>query len=85
MSVESTTRDFVLKELLYEEEGATLAEDENLFARRAIDSIGLLRLVTFLEETYEIQLDDEDMAPENLQSLARIAVLVRRKQASAGA
>ena len=85
MSVETTTREFILRELLYEEEGATLAEDENLFARRAIDSIGILRLVTFLEETYEVQIDEEDMAPENLQSLRRIAELIRRKQPAAGA
>jgi acyl carrier protein len=82
MSVESTAREFILKELLYEEEGAQLADDENLFARRALDSIGLLRLVTFLEETYGIQLGEEDMAPENLQSLGRIAELVRRKRPS---
>lgn len=85
MSVESATREFILKELLYEEEGATLGDDENLFARRAVDSIGVLRLVTFLEETYEIQIGDEDMAPENLQSLNRIADLVRRKRPPAGA
>lgn len=82
MSVESTTRDFILRELLYEEEGATLGDDENLFARRAVDSIGLLRLVTFLEETYGIQVDEDDMAPENLQSLRRIAELVRRKRST---
>lgn len=80
MSVESATRDFILKELLYEDEGATLGDDENLFARRAIDSIGILRLVTFLEETYGIHIGEEDMAPENLQSLKRIAELVRRKR-----
>lgn len=85
MSVESATREFILKELLYEDEGATLADDENLFARRAIDSIGLLRLVTFLEDTYGIQIGDEDMAPENLQSLKRIAELVRRKRPPVGA
>ena len=82
MSVESTTRDFILRELLYEEEGATLGDDENLFARRAVDSIGLLRLVTFLEETHGIQVDEDDMAPENLQSLRKIAELVRRKQST---
>jgi acyl carrier protein len=80
MSIEQTTREFILKELLYEEQGATLADEENLFARRAVDSIGVLRLVTFLEETYGIQMSDDDMAPENLESVRRIADLVRRKR-----
>jgi len=82
MDIETTTREFIEKELLYEEEGARIGEDESLIARRVIDSVGLLRLVGFLEETYGIQILDDDLAPENLETLRRIADLVRRKQAA---
>jgi acyl carrier protein len=83
MSVEASIRDFILKELLFEEVDATLADDENLFTRRALDSIGLVRLVAFLEETYDITLGDEDVSPENLGTLRRIGDLVRRKRGEA--
>ncbi len=83
MSVEATTREFILTELLYEEENATLADDENLFTRRALDSIGLMRLVAFLEETYEITLGDKDVKPENFETLQRVGELVRGKRAGA--
>lgn len=83
MSIESDVRDFILKDLLFEAPGSPLGEDENLFARRAIDSIGILKLVTFLEETYGITLGDDDLVPENLQDLSRIAAMVRRKRGEA--
>lgn len=68
-----------MRELLYEEEGARLSDEESLIARRAIDSVGLLRLVGFLEDTYGIQILDDDLAPENLETIRRIAEMVRRK------
>lgn len=80
MSIESEVRDFILKELLYEAPGSPLPDDENLFARRAIDSISLLKLVTFLEETYGVTLGDDDLVPENIETLARIGALVKRKR-----
>jgi acyl carrier protein len=83
MDIETTIRDFILKELLYEDEGAALAVDESLFSRRVIDSVGLLRLVGFLEETYQIEILADDLAPEGLETIRRIADLVRRKQATA--
>ncbi len=84
MDVESTVGDFIVKELLFEEQGAVLDHGENLFTRRAIDSMGMLRLLAFLEKTFGVQILDEDMVPENLETVRSIAALVRRKQATAG-
>lgn len=80
MNIETTIREFILKELLYEEEGVTLGDDESLFSRRVIDSVGLLRLVGFLEETYGVEILANDLAPENLETIRRIADLVRAKR-----
>jgi acyl carrier protein len=82
MDVERATREYIISELLYEEESATLSDDESLFARRAIDSIGLLKLVGFLETTYDIQLLEDELVPENLETIRAIGQLVRRKLAS---
>jgi acyl carrier protein len=84
VSIEQSVRDFIVRELLYEEEAATLDDDESLFARRAIDSIGLLRIVSFLEETYAVQIIDEELIPENMETIRSIATLVRSKQGAAG-
>ena len=44
-----------------------------------IDSTGILELVTFLEETYEIQIEDEELVPENLDSINNVVQFLKRK------
>ena len=82
MDIEATIREFILRELLYEDEGVTLGDDESLFSRRVVDSVGLLRLVGFLEETYGIEIIADDLAPQNLETIRKIAELVRAKRSS---
>jgi len=44
-----------------------------------IDSTGVLELVDFLEERYEIKVEDEEVIPDNLDSVKNIATYVARK------
>jgi acyl carrier protein len=46
-----------------------------------IDSTGVLELVQFLEETWSFSVKDEEMVPENLDSLARLVAFVNKKLA----
>lgn len=54
--------------------------DENLLATGIVDSIGILKLVTFLEERFGFQADDDDLVPENFMTLQRIQAFVERKR-----
>ncbi len=56
--------------------------DEDLLEQRIIDSLGLLKLVTFLEKSHGIQVNDEDIVPENFQSLNSMAKFVEQKMRS---
>lgn len=56
-----------------------LDPDENLLEQSIIDSLGILKLVTFLEESYGIQVIDEDIVPENFQSLNSMANFIEQK------
>ncbi len=56
-----------------------LDPDEDLLAQRIIDSLGLLKLVVFLEEAHGIKVNDEDVVPENFQSLNSIVKFVEEK------
>ncbi len=58
----------------------TLAPDEDLLEQRIIDSLGILRLVTYLEETHGIKIQDADIVPENFQSLNSIVKFVEHKR-----
>jgi acyl carrier protein len=44
-----------------------------------IDSTGVLELVQFLEETWGLSVKDEEMVPENLDSLVRLESFVQKK------
>lgn len=63
----------VLKEYIREElmNGANdeLDESENLLAAGIIDSLGILRLVSFVEEKFGIEVPDEDVTIDNFQSV----------------
>ena len=58
----------------------TVSLDTPLLGSAAIDSLGFLEVVTFLEERFGLALDDEDFDAANLQNPASLVALVQRKQ-----
>jgi acyl carrier protein len=60
--------------------GETLTAEDSLIDRGLIDSMGVLELVTFLEDTFGIQMADDELVPENLDSIRRIVDFVAGKQ-----
>jgi acyl carrier protein len=62
-----------------------LSDDDSLQDAGIIDSTGVLELVTFIEETYRVQVHDSELLPENLDSINRLAAFLRRKRAEDGA
>ncbi len=57
-------------------------EDETSFLELGLlDSTGVIELVSFLEEEFKIQVEDDEITPENLDSLNKISSYVERKSA----
>ena len=59
------------------------ADDASFLEHHVLDSTGFLELVAYLEEAYAIRIGDDEMLPENLDSLSAIAAFVERKRAAA--
>lgn len=59
-----------------------LADDESLLDSGAVDSLGVLELVTFLDSELGVVLADDDLSPENFASIASISRFVAGKQSS---
>lgn len=57
---------------------------QSLLDSGVIDSMGVLLLVTWLEQEFEIVVDDEDVVPENLDSIANLVAYLDRKRAEVG-
>lgn len=60
----------------------TYADDASFMDAQLLDSTGFLELVHFLEDSYGIKVEDEEMMPENLDSLDAVARFVMRKRAA---
>jgi acyl carrier protein len=79
MVVAETIRQFIIENFLFEED-ENLKEDTSFLENGIIDSTGILELVTFLEETYGITVEDEELIPENLDSIANVVKYLERKK-----
>jgi acyl carrier protein len=60
-------------------------DDEPLLKNKVIDSLGVFRLIDFLEETFPITIEDTDMEPEGFDNLNAIAAFVVRKSQNGAA
>jgi len=69
-----------LRENFMLEEAATLDVDASFIDNHVLDSTGFMELVAFIEEKYGIQTADEELVPENFESLANVEKYVQRKQ-----
>ncbi|MGQ0669876.1 MAG: acyl carrier protein [Actinomycetota bacterium] len=77
MDVSSRIRDFIKEELLYGETSSTL-NHETVLLDGIIDSLGLMQLVAFLEQEFEIEVDDSEITADNFRTIADIERLVTR-------
>lgn len=62
--------------------GVALADADSFLEHHVLDSTGFLELIGHLEETYGIKVLDDEMVPENLDSLDSVAAFVVRKRAA---
>lgn len=70
---------FLKENFYFNIETFTLNEDDSFMEKGIIDSTGILELIEFLEEKYSIYIEDDELTPENLDSLNRVEVFIARK------
>jgi acyl carrier protein len=80
LSVTAEVEQFIVSELTQGRGISAVDADDNLLAKGIIDSHGVMELVAFLEERYGIAVGDEDLTPENFESVTLIDQFVTRKQ-----
>jgi acyl carrier protein len=75
---ETTIRDYLLAEVLYDKNLQTLTADENLIEKGLLDSLAILRVVSFCEEQFGVTIPDTEVLPDNMESVGAIAKLVEK-------
>ncbi len=77
--IESELRDFLARNILFEEGCGDLTDDASLIAEGVLDSIGITELVEFIHGHFGIEVPMRDVIPANFDSVVRIAGYVRRR------
>lgn len=72
-------RQFILKQFP-QARRRQLQEADPLLQNGIVDSLGVLEVVAFIEAQFKVKVDDEDLTPENFQSIVRMAAYVERKR-----
>jgi acyl carrier protein len=71
-------KQFVVTELMFEDSSATLTEGTPLLDG-VIDSLGLMQLISFIEEEFDVAIDDAEVTASNFRTVADIGRLVEQK------
>lgn len=77
--IQEQIRNFIVENFLFGESNG-LSESDSLLEKGIIDSTGVLELIAFIEETYGIKVEDEELSPENLDSILNVTDFILRKQ-----
>jgi acyl carrier protein len=75
-------RSFIVETFLFGDSNH-ISDDTPLLEKHIVDSTGILEIVAFLEETYRIRVEDHELTPDNLNSVASIYRFLKKKQPTA--
>ncbi|MDH5572246.1 MAG: acyl carrier protein [Gammaproteobacteria bacterium] len=79
MDFETELRSFILENYLFTDDDAQLKNDDSFLESGIIDSTGILEVITFIQDTKGIVVDDDEMIPENLDSVNNVLAYVAKK------
>ena len=76
-------KSYIFQELVFLEDPAAFGEHDDLL-QAGLDSMAIMRLVLFIENEYGVVLPDDELAPENLQTLNQLEHWIKRHQQKQG-
>lgn len=75
--------EFIHKNFLMSSGAIKFTNDDSFMEKGIIDSTGVLEMVNFIQQNFNIKITDEDLVPENLDSVNKIISFVQKKQNNA--
>ena len=79
MSEEQKIRGFILENFLFTDDESVLANGDSFLDKGIIDSTGILEVIYFLEDEFNVSVADSEMIPENLDSVDNIVAFLNKK------
>jgi acyl carrier protein len=79
MNTKEQIRQYIAQNFLFSNNGFELGDDVSFLDEGVVDSTGVLELVMFVEDTFGVQVDDEEIVPDNFDSVNNLAVYIESK------
>ena len=83
MTLRASLRRYVLENHLFTDDESRLKDADSFLESGILDSTGIMELILFIEESQNLKVTDDEMAPENLDSIDNLVAYIERKQAAA--
>jgi acyl carrier protein len=80
MSVQTQIRHYILENFLYTSDESKLGDSDSFLEHGIVDSTGILELLMFVEEAFGFEVDDEEVLPDNFDSVERLTRYVEQKK-----
>ena len=81
MSTEERIKDLMAANLQWGGSWSDVDEDYPLLEKQVVDSLGMITLISLLEDEFDVEIDDGDVVPGNFRTIRQIAALVESKRA----
>lgn len=72
-------RNYIAEELKWDKPAEELVNDYPLLERDVVDSLGIFKIIGFIEDEFDVEVDDEELVPENFETIDSIAALISAK------
>lgn len=79
-SVEEQLRKYIADNILFSNNGYPYSDDTSFLENGVVDSMNVMELVMFVEETFHVSVKDEEVVPDNFDSIQSLASYVMKKQ-----
>ena len=83
MNAKEQVRQYIAENFMFSDDGCSLPDDASFLEEGILDSTGVLELVMFVEQGFNIAVNDDEIVPENFDSIDRLAAYIGRKTAAA--
>jgi acyl carrier protein len=81
-NIKIKTKEFIKNNFLLGSELRNLNDDDSFFKKGIIDSTGVLELVSFVEATFGIKVEDEELMPDNFDSVNKVVIFITKKKSA---
>ena len=79
MEIKPQIRSYIAQNILFSDNGFKYDDDASFLEEGIVDSLGIMELVLFIEETFSLSVSDRDLTPDNFDSVNKMANYIQNR------